>query len=160
MRSNSRTADLHLPTWRLPPQRTGRVLYHATEWGAEIADANEIRGAPIQVREDLIHNRQHHGVIGTSTTRDYWFAIMYAPCVFVLDHDRIGQAFRTVPRAEGAYGEEDYRIEAEELVIADRMPLDRYCLTILLDRNVAHWQDSRTIMAHPLFGGFCIGQHG
>lgn len=145
---------------RLPPRRGTTVLYHASEWGAEIVAAGEIKGRAIEVRADLVHNRQHHGIVGISTTRDYWFATMYAPCVFVLDRGRIRSTFPTACRAEGAYGEEDYRIEAEELVIAPGLPLDRHCLAILLDRGVAHWEDSAAIMAHPLFAGFCLGQHG
>lgn len=144
----------------LPPRRDVPVLYHASEWGAEIVAAGEIRGSPIEVRADLSHNRQHHGIVGISTTRDYWFATMYAPCVFVLDRNLVRATFRTVCRAEGAYGEDDYRIEAEELVIAPRLTLGRHCISILLDRNVAHWEDSAAIMAHPIFGGLCVGQHG
>ena len=137
------------------------VVYHASEWGAEIVRDGEIRGAPIEVRADLVHNRQHHGTVGISTTRDLWFARMYAPCVFVLDWNAIRSRFRTVPRAEGAYGEDDYRLEAEELVIAPGLPLDRYCLGILLDRSVIRTDpDHAPVILHPAFAGYVEGQHG
>ncbi len=143
--------------------RSGRlsVVYHATEWGAEIVRDGYIRGAPIEVRADLVHNRQHHGTVGISTTRDLWFARMYAPCVFVLDLNAVRSRFRTIPRAEGAYGEEDYRIEAEELVIAPGLALDRYCLGILLDRGVRRTDpDHAAVILHPAFVGYVQGQHG
>lgn len=143
--------------------RTARmpVVYHASEWGAEIVRDGEIRGGPIEVRADLVHNRQHHGMIGISTTRDLWFARMYAPAVFVLDWNAVRSRFRTVPRAEGAYGEHDYRLESEELVIAPALALDRYCLGILLDRGVRRTDpDHATVIRDPAFAGYVQGQHG
>lgn len=144
-----------LHTVRMP------VVYHASEWGAEIVRDGEIRGGPIEVRDDLVHNRHHHGMIGISTTRDLWFARMYAPAVFVLDWNAVRSRFRTVPRAEGAYGEHDYRLEAEELVIAPSLPLERYCLGILLDRGVRRTDpDHAPVILHPAFAGYVEGQHG
>jgi len=137
------------------------VVYHASEWGAEIVRDGEIRGGPIEVRDDLVYNRHHHGMIGISTTRNLWFARMYAPAVFVLDWNAVRSRFRTVPRAEGAYGEHDYRLEAEELVIAPSLPLERYCLGILLDRGVRRTDpDHAPVILHPAFAGYVEGQHG
>lgn len=144
---------------RRSPDRATPVVYHSSEWGQEIVSDGEIRGAPIKVRDDLVHGREHHGVQGISTSRDFWFATLYAPCVFVLDWNRIRQRFRTIARAEGAYGEHDYRLESEELIVTPGLALERYCVAIWLDQGFYDDPESRGIMAHPLFAGMFAGGH-
>ncbi len=136
-----------------------RTVYHASEWGSEIVADGEIRGSPIEVRADLVHGRDQHGTTGISTTRDFWFACLYAPCVFVIDLERVMQRFPIVLRAEGAYGEHDYRLESEELILTPGLPLDRYCLAIWLDRGFRTDPDSQKIIGHPAFAGFFAGHH-
>lgn len=140
------------------------LLFHATDWAPEILSEGFIRGNPIKMADHVKGSRHHLGVTGICATRCSHFARLFAPAVLLLDQAAIRMRFRSLPRAEGAYDPAndhgDFRIEAEQLIIAERLPLSTYCRGLWLCSSRLSVSDYKPVIASPLFRGFFKGHHG
>ena len=141
-------------------------VFHSTEWGSEILKDGAILGnstidpatRPIKA-SDLRFDSNHHALRGICATRSFCFARQFSDTIFVLDRDAIRQRYRILLRAEkDAYAlaneHGDFRIEAEEFIVCDRLPLDDCLLAIWAREDHADDPEYREIVRHPAFAGY------
>ena len=140
-------------------------LYHSTEWGPEILKDNAILGnSTIDPAErltkasDLRFDKRHHKLRGICVTRSFYFARQFSDAIFVLDRDMIRQRHRILLRAEkDAYDlsneHGDFRLEAEEFIVVDRLPLDSCLLAIWARDDHAGDAEYQDLTSHTAFAG-------
>jgi hypothetical protein len=140
-------------------------VFHSTEWGPEILKDGAILGnstidpaaRPIKA-SDLRFDSRHHELRGVCVTRSFHFARQFSDAIFALDRDIVRQRHRILLRAEkDAYDladdHGDFRIEAEEFIVCDRLPLNRCLLAIWAREDHADDPEYRHILQHPAFAG-------
>lgn len=141
-------------------------VFHSTEWGSEILKDGAIPGnstidpaARLVKASDLRFDGHRHALRGVCVTRSFYFARQFSDAIFVLDRDKIQQRHRILLRAEKeaydlANDHGDFRIEAEEFIVCDRLPLDGCLLAIWSREDHADDPEYREIVRHPAFAGY------
>lgn len=139
-------------------KETQPVVYHSTDWAPEIISSGVIRGKTLEMPDYVKGARGQIGMTGIHVTRSLWFAKAYATVIFALDWTKLKHRYRMIQRAEGAYDEAhphgDYRLEAEEFIVAPEIQLDRYLLGIWMSEERRGDEEFSKITKHPLFRGW------
>ena len=140
-------------------------LFHATEWGPEIIADNAILGnSTINPQErltkasDLRFDAEHHSLQGICVTRSFYFAQQFSDVIFALDREAIAHHHKILLRAEkDAYDlaneHGDFRIEAEEFIVASKLDLNAHLLAIWLKDDHQRTPEYWNVIAHPKFAG-------
>ena len=140
-------------------------VFHSTEWGPEILRDGAILGnstidpaARLTKASDLRFDSHHHELRGVCVTRSFHFARQFSDAIFVLDRNIIRQRHRILLRAEKdaydlANDHGDFRIEAEEFIVCDRLPLDGCLLAIWVRDDHADDPEYQEIVHHAAFAG-------
>lgn len=154
-----------------PRTREGCLLtmpcvFHSTDWAPEILAEDRILGnstidpkAQPTKTSDLRFDHTHHGLRGICVTRSFYFARQFSDAIFALDRRAIRYHHRIILRAErDAYDlaneHGDFRIEAEEFIVCEELPLSAYLLAIWVREDHIEDPEYRHIASHDRFAGY------
>lgn len=141
------------------------AVFHSTEWGPEILKDNAILGnstidpaARLIKAGDLRFDNKHRGLQGICVTRSFYFARQFSDTIFMLDREIVRQRHRILLRAEKdaydlANDHGDFRIEAEEFIMCERLQLDSCLLAIWVRNDHRSEADYQGLISHPAFAG-------